>query len=260
MNELKIFNNPEFGQVRTIVEDGKILFCASDVAKALGYAKPANAVSQFCPHALKKGIGVETGIKADGTPAIQNVQINFIPEGDVYRLVVRSKLPLAEKFAGWVFDDVIPSIRKNGMYMTASVAEQAINNPTEFLARAVLLANQELDKLKTENQIMKPKAEYFDELVDRNTLTNFRETAKLLHLGQKKFIDWLLSKKFVYRNAKNKLQPYAQFVAGDSNTKGYFELKEKKGLNTTWSGTQTFITPRGREAFRLLLSQKLIAG
>lgn len=107
---------------------------------------------------------------------------------------------------------------------------------------------------------MKPKAEYFDELVDRNTLTNFRETAKLLHLGQKKFIDWLLSRKFVYRNAKNKLQPYAQFVAGDSNTKGYFELKEKKGLNTTWSGTQTFITPRGREAFRLLLSQKLIAG
>ncbi|WP_444314105.1 BRO-N domain-containing protein [Megamonas funiformis] len=98
MNELQIFKSPEFGQVRIIVEDDKILFCASDVANALGYARPADAVSKFCPHTVKRRIGVETGIKADGTPAVQNVQMNFIPEGDVYRLVVRSKLPTAIKF------------------------------------------------------------------------------------------------------------------------------------------------------------------
>lgn len=144
--------------------------------------------------------------------------------------------------------------------MTSSVAQQAINNPTEFLARAVLVANQELDKLKMENAVMKPKADYFDELVDRNTLTNFRDTAKMLHIGQKYFINWLLERKFVYRNIKGKLQPYSQFIANDSNGKGYFEVKEQKAKDDSWSGIQTLITPRGREAFRLLLSQQLIAG
>lgn len=249
MNELQIFNSPEFGQVRMIVEDDKILFCASDVAKALGYRNYNDAVNKHCRAIVKCDTPISGKIQA----------INFIPEGDVYRLVVRSKLPIAEKFAGWVFDDVIPSIRKNGMYMTNSVAQQAINNPTEFLARAVLVANQELDKLKMENAVMKPKADYFDELVDRNTLTSFRDTAKLLHIGQKYFINWLLERKFIYRNIKGKLQPYSKFIANDSNTKGYFEVKEytKKDI---YNGIQTLITPRGREAFRLLLSQKLIAG
>lgn len=260
MNELQIFNSPEFGQVRTIVEDDKILFCASDVASALRYSNISKAINDHCPHVTKRYIGVETGTKVDGTPAMQNVQMNFIPEGDIYRLVVRSKLPTATKFEGWVFDEVIPSIRKHGMYMTNSVAQQAINNPTEFLARAVLVANQELDKLKMENAVMKPKAYYFDELVDRNTLTNFRDTAKMLHIGQKYFINWLLERKFVYRNIKGKLQPYSQFIANDSNGKGYFEVKEQKAKDDSWSGIQTLITPRGREAFRLLLSQQLIAG
>lgn len=78
--------------------------------------------------------------------------------------------------------------------------------------------------------------------------------------GQKYFINWLLERKFVYRNIKGKLQPYSQFIANDSNGKGYFEVKEQKAKDDSWSGIQTLITPRGREAFRLLLSQQLIAG
>lgn len=96
MNNLQVFNNTEFGQVRTLTENSKILFCASDIANALGYARPADAVNRFCPHTVKHSIGVETGKKADGTPATQQIQMNFIPEGDVYRLIVRSKLPNAE--------------------------------------------------------------------------------------------------------------------------------------------------------------------
>lgn len=145
--------------------------------------------------------------------------------------------------------------------------EKKWNSPEMVMSRALTIANknllmkdEQILKLTTENQIMKPKADYFDELVDRNTLTNFRDTAKMLHIGQKYFINWLLERKFVYRNIKGKLQPYSQFIANDSNGKGYFEVKEQKAKDDSWSGIQTLITPRGREAFRLLLSQQLIAG
>lgn len=145
--------------------------------------------------------------------------------------------------------------------------EKKWNSPEMVMSRALTIANknllmkdEQILKLTTENQIMKPKADYFDELVDRNTLTNFRDTSKMLHIGQKYFINWLLERKFVYRNVKGKLQPYSQFIANDSNGKGYFEVKEQKAKDDSWSGIQTLITPRGREAFRLLLSQQLIAG
>ena len=145
--------------------------------------------------------------------------------------------------------------------------EKKWNSPEMVMSRALTIANknllmkdEQILKLTTENAVMKPKADYFDELVDRNTLTNFRDTAKMLHIGQKYFINWLLERKFVYRNIKGKLQPYSQFIANDSNNKGYFEVKEQKAKDDSWSGIQTLITPRGREAFRLLLSQRLIAG
>ena len=100
--------------------------------------------------------------------------------------------------------------------------------------------------MTVDNQIMKPKAEYFDELVDRNLLTNFRETAKQLEVGEREFIRFLLDKKFIYRDKKGKLLPYA-----DKNN-GLFEIKECYNEKTQWSGTQTLVTPKGRETFRLL--------
>lgn len=123
MNELQIFNNKEFGQVRTITENGRTLFCGADVAKALGYAKPQNAIERHCKGALKRGIGVRTGTKADGSPSIQQIEMNFIPEGDVYRLAARSDLSGADKFESWIFDEVLPTIRETGTY---SFPDQAI--------------------------------------------------------------------------------------------------------------------------------------
>ena len=121
------------------------------------------------------------------------------------------------------------------------------------MARALQIANREIKKLSirnseltVDNQIMKPKADYFDELVDRNLLTSFRETAKQLEIGEKKFINYLLDKKYIYRDKKGKLMPYA-----DKNN-GLFEIKETFNEKTQWSGTQTLITPKGRETFRLL--------
>ena len=239
MKELKIFTNPDFGEVRTLEENGSVLFCGSDVAVALGYAKPRNAIGTHCKGALKRGI-----LTAGG-----NQEMTFIPEGDVYRLIARSKLPGAEQFERWVFDEVLPSIRKNGGY----IAGQEAMTAEELMAKALLVAKKtieekeaELSRRQVENAIMAPKADYFDELVERNTLTNFRETAKQLGVKQKAFISFLMERKFIYRDKRGKLLPYA-----DKND-GLFEVKECFNNATQWAGTQTLVTPKGRETFRLL--------
>lgn len=255
MNELQIFNNPEFGEIRTIEEDGKVLFCGSDVAKALGYKRPNDAISAHCRGTVKRRTGVQTGTKADGTPAIQNIEMLFIPEGDIYRLAAKSELPGAERFESWIFDEVLPSIRKHGAYMTPETLEAAILNPDTMIKLCTALKDEQ-DKRKAleaansaltvENQIMQPKAAYFDDLVDRNLLTNFRETAKQLEIPPKKFVNFLLEKKYVYRDKRGKLLPY------EDKNNGLFEIKECFNEKTQWSGTQTLITPKGRETFRLL--------
>ena len=132
MNDIKIFNNEEFGQVRTVEIEGKIYFVASDVARALGYEKPANAVAMHCRYTLKQGI-----------PHPQNpdkqIEVNVIPEGDMYRLITHSKLESAERFESWVFDDVLPSIRQNGYY-------ESPNMSTEM--KAILMIDQKQVKME----------------------------------------------------------------------------------------------------------------
>ena len=236
-----IFNNPEFGEVRTLEEDGKVLFCGSDVAKALGYAKPQNAIATHCKGALKRGTPTASGEQ----------EMSFIPESDLYRLVFSSKLPTAEKFTEWVTAEVLPSIRKHGAYVNG----QERLSPEELMAKALMVAQKtlaereaRLSALTVENQIMAPKADYFDQLVERNTLTNFRETAKQLDTPPKKFVAFLLEKKYIYRDKKGKLLPYEQ------KNNGLFEVKECFNEKTQWSGTQTLVTPKGRETFRLLFA------
>lgn len=133
--------------------------------------------------------------------------------------------------------------------------EKEWNSPEKVMARALQLANTQILELKVnisrlavDVQIMKPKAEYFDELVDRNLLTNFRETAKELKVKEKEFVGFLLDKKYVFRNQKGKLEAYAK------KNDGLFEMKESYNQSTGWKGVQTLITPKGRETFRLLLS------
>lgn len=126
MNDLQIFRCEEFGKVRTLEENGKVLFCGKDVAEALGYEKARNAIKKYCvgAGALKRGVGVATGIKQDGSPAMQTVEMTFIDEGNLYRLITHSRLPSAQKFERWVFDEVLPSIRKMGTYSTADSSQQ----------------------------------------------------------------------------------------------------------------------------------------
>lgn len=132
--------------------------------------------------------------------------------------------------------------------------EKDWNSPEKVMARALDIAHRELKSLQAknaelmvENTIMQPKADYFDQLVDRNLLTSFRETSKQLGVKQRDFVDFLILHKYIYRDKKGKLMPYAE------KNKGLFELKECFNEKTQWTGTQTLITPKGRETFRLLM-------
>lgn len=245
MNDMQIFNNPDFGTVRTLDDDGMILFCASDIATALGYARPKDAVAAHCKGTVKRRTLTNGG----------GQEMSFIPESDLYRLVFGSKLPTAEKFTDWVTSEVLPSIRKHGAYMTPETLQAAILNPDTMIQLCQQL-KAEQDKnaaltaansqLTVDKQIMQPKADYFDELVDRNLLTSFRETAKQLEIKEKVLIQFLLEKKYIYRDKKGKLMPYVE------KNNGLFEVKECFNEKTQWSGTQTLVTPKGRETFRLL--------
>lgn len=242
MNELMIFTNPEFGNIRTIECDGAPWFVGKDVAEALGYAKPRNAIDTHVDpdDALKQGVTDSMG---------RTQEMTIINESGLYALVLGSKLPTAKKFKRWVTSEVIPSIRKSGGYIKG----QENMTPQELMAAALLMAQKTIEArdvciaaLTVENQIMAPKADYFDDLVDRNLLTNFRETAKEIGAPPKKFVEFLLGKKYIYRDKKGKLLPC------EAKNDGLFEVKECLNEKTKWSGVQTLITPKGRETFRLL--------
>ena len=132
MNELQIFNNAEFGQIRTVEVEGKIYFVASDVAKALGYSRPADAVTQHCRYTVKRSI------PHPQSPEKQ-IEVNAIPEGDIYRLITHSKLESAERFESWVFDEVLPAIRQNGYYENPNLS-------TEM--KAILMIDQKQVKME----------------------------------------------------------------------------------------------------------------
>ena len=244
MNEIKIFENTQFGQIRVIERDGAPWFVGKEVAEILGYSNTRDALVTHVDNEDKDTVAIHDGIPGN------------INESGLYSLVLRSNLPAAKQFKRWVTSEVLPAIRKSGGYIKADAGM----TPEEIMARAHVIAedtmrrleqkNRELtadvSRLTVETQILAPKADYFDQLVDRNLLTSFRETAKQLGVKEKAFIRWLLDRKYIYRDQKGKLMPYA------GKHEDLFEVKECTNEKTAWAGTQTMITPKGRETFRLL--------
>ena len=159
---MEVFENQEFGSIRLLQEAGKTFFCASDVAKALGYVNPYAAVKRHCRGPLTKREGVVQRVNQYGSAGEQVVEIAFITEGDVYRLIVHSKLPSAERFEHWVFDEVLPSIRKHGVYMSDSVLDQVIQHPEVIytLAQELVAEREQLEGIRKQLDAAQPKADY----------------------------------------------------------------------------------------------------
>ena len=171
-NELEIFTNEEFGQVRTIVINEKPYFCAADIAKALGYSNPNKAVRDHCRAITKRSTPISGKIQ----------EINYIPEGDVYRLIVRSKLQSAERFERWLFDEVLPTIRKHGAYMTEQTIEKALTNPDFLIQLATQLKQEQEARRLAEKKIeeQKPLVEFANKVSDSSNVIDMGKMAKLL--------------------------------------------------------------------------------
>lgn len=235
MSSLITFENMEFGKLTVMEKDGEFFFIGKEVAEKLGYARADNAI--------RNHVGDEDKLMHCFGASGQGRNMYIINESGLYSLILSSKLPQAKDFKRWVTTEVLPSIRKNGGYLK----NQENMSNEEILANAVLLANHLIAEKEKIIEDLEPKAKYFDELVNNNLLTNFRNTAKELHIPQKVFIQFLLEKELIYRDKKNRLLPYAK------NNKGYFEVKEWCRNDNDAVGIQTFVTPKGRHFLLLLI-------
>ncbi len=261
MNELQIFNYND-QEIRTIEKDGVVWWVLKDVCLTFGETNYRRVSGRLDDE--------EKGVSQINTPGgMQDMVV--VNEAGLYSALfamqpekargvsdeyIENRRGQLRQFKRWVTHEVLPSIRKHGAYMTADTIEKALLNPDTIIQIATAL-KEEKEKSKAleavnsalvvDLEIARPKVDYFNELVDRNLLTNFRETAKQLEVPPKRFVQFLIDKKYIYRDKRGRLMPYAQHVDN-----GLFEIKESVNDKTQWSGTQTLITPKGRETFRLL--------
>ena len=183
---IKEVNNEEFGKVRAVMIDGELWFIGKDVAIALGYSNPRDALAKRVDDE-DKGVA-----KRDTLGGSQGLTV--INESGLYSLILSSKLPKAKAFKRWVTHEVIPSIRKAGVYMTDSLLDRVKNDPEIIysLAEELLNARNKVKGLETELSVAKPKAEFYDTFVNPNDCTGLRVTAKELNVPERKFINFLI--------------------------------------------------------------------
>lgn len=219
MDELKLFENPEFGNIRTLeTDDGRVMFCGKDVAAALGYTDKAQAIRKHC-----KGVVEMT------TPTSGGIQtMKFIPESDVYRLAFGSKLPNAERFTDWVAEEVIPSIRKHGAYMTDDALKKALQSPDFLIQLAMELKTEKEKRKQLESKIEddRPKTVFADAVSVSNTSILIGDLAKLIRqngyeIGQKRLFSWLRDHGYLMQGGSSMNMPTQR-----SMERGWFEIKE----------------------------------
>lgn len=235
MNDLKIFSNEKFGTVRTVIKDNEPWFVAADVCKALEIDRTQS----------RRLDDDEKGVYSIQTPGGEQ-EVSVVNEPGLYTLVLGSRKPEAKEFKRWITHEVIPSIRKHGMYAKEELIDKMIGDPDYAISLITALKEEREAKkaLEAQNAIMAPKAEYFDDLIDRSVNLNFRTVAKEFGVKEKWFIGKLKAHGFIYKDSRGQNVPYAE------KNNGLFVVKECKGYYSDWAGVQTFITPKGRETFR----------
>lgn len=236
------FTSEQFGTVRTIERDGKVLFCGKDVAEALGYSNASKAVRDHC--------------RSDGGPNRYPIvdqlgreqQARFITEGDLYRLIASSKLPNAQKFESWVFDEVLPSIRKRGGYMAAREDE----TPEQIMASALMLAKDTMDRQKREIEELRPKALFADAVAASDGTCLVGELAKMLtqsgfQIGQNRLFALLREEGYLGKSGSNRNVPIQRYVE-----QGLFRIKETAITHSDGHVTltrTTKVTGKGQACF-----------
>lgn len=238
-NMLEVFTNEKFGEIRTVMIDGKVYFCGSDVARGLGYVNPQKAINDHCKRTEMLWVNDSLG---------RNQETKFIPESDVYRLLAKSKLPKAEEFESWIFEAVLPCINKHGTYMADMTIKKLADNPDLVIQLATKLKEERkkrsnLENLnKQQNQIIAelgPKASYYDLVLQCPDLIPITQIAKdygvsaewfnnkLHELGiQYKFRDtWLLYAKYA-KEGYTKSKP----ICYDDN-----KITSRFKLHTYWN-------------------------
>jgi prophage antirepressor-like protein len=227
MEPMQIYEHEQFGKIRTLTKDGDIWFVATDICDALDIKNTTDAVKRLDDDERSRFNLGRQGMT------------NCVNEYGLYNLILASRKPEAKTFKRWITHEVLPDIRKHGAYLTPAKLEEVLLNPDTLIQLATELkkAREERDvlsirnsQLTVQNTVMQPKADYFDDLVDRNLLSNFRNTAKALGVKQKEFIEYLLSRGYIYRDAKGTLFPYAE------KNDGLFEIKECFNEKTDWKG------------------------
>lgn len=230
-NEIKNFVNEQFGTIRTIVIDDMPWFVAVDVAAALGYATPRDAIARHCKGVVKRDTPTSSGVQ----------QMSYINEGDLYRLIMKSKLPSAEKFENWVMNEVLPSIRKHGIYATDSVIDNILNNPDFGIELLTKLKEERAARVKAEQRNAV--------LMHVNKTYTMTEIAKELGLKSAIELNKMLSEMHIQYKVNNTWIMYS-----DYSNLGYEEIKQE----VLDSGAVVYhrrITQTGRE-FIINLVQK----
>ena len=254
--ELKIFNNPIFGDLEILTLDGKEYFPATKVATILGYSNPRDAIARHCikdkPWVVKHDVWVQTGVQANGEPSMRKTEVNFIDEGNLYRLIVKSKLPQAQQFERWVFDEVLPMIRRTGMYISDDILFEFMNSPAMF--------NTLIDKyVDARNKLeeAKPKIETYDRIMNSDAAFPMGTAAKIMNFQapQRKRKSIGRNQMFQILRELNILQherPYHNIPFQDYVDNGYFKVITKDSNGDRVNAT-VWVTPRRIEFIMNLL-------
>ncbi|NLI20886.1 MAG: phage repressor protein/antirepressor Ant [Clostridiales bacterium] len=237
MDNIQVFTNRHFGRVRVVTRDGEPWFIASDVCRALEVGNNRQALSRLDED--------EKGVILNDTPGGKQ-SMAVVSEPGLYALVLGSRKPEAQSFRRWITHEVLPAIRQEGAYMTPERLHKVLEDPDTLIALAqrLKLLQEKNRTLAAKNVELLPKADYFDRLVDHEVNLTLRETAKELGVKERSFIDYLIEHGYLYRDKKQHLMPYADHV--DT----LFAVKECINERTGWGGTQTLVTPQGRDCFR----------
>lgn len=248
MNELEIFKNEEFGEIRTVVIENEPWFVGKDIAEVLGYVKERNAIAAHVEAEDKKVAPIQGALGG-------KQEMTIINESGLYSLILSSKLPTAKKFKHWVTSEVLPTIRKHGAYATAETIESIISNPDNSIKLLqALKAEQDKNKaLEVENTELKPKALFADAVAGSNTSILIRELAKIIkgkgvNIGEHKLFGWLREHGYLIRKYGCDYNTPTQ----KSMELGVMELKKtavNKPDGTVITRTTPLITGKGQVYF-----------